>query len=192
MKNTEIVKIDNQFYEILSKIVINGEELFIGESLSVSSIRNEIKHIILYFDKENNMYKPYKNQPTKFKKEIKLAIVGSRTFNDLNIFYKCIQIIKVDYDIIKIISGGARGADTLGEMYADENNISKAIYKPNWEKFGRKAGFLRNIDIIKNCDMCLAFWDGESHGTKHDLELCKEYNKICLVYNFVTGIFYKL
>ncbi len=125
------------------------------------------------------------------KEQIKLAIVGSRTFNDLQIFYKCLQILKVDYDIIKIISGGAKGADTLGEQYADINNIPKLILIADWKQYGKRAGFIRNIDIIKNCTHCLAFWDGESHGTKHDLELCKQQNKPYFVYNFVTGKFYK-
>ena len=126
-----------------------------------------------------------------YKKDIKLAIVGSRTFNDLNMFYKLIQMIKVYYNIIQIISGGARGADTIGEKYADDNNISKLIFKADWKKYGKKAGFIRNVDIIENCDLCLAFWDGESHGTKHDIELCEKMNKQCMVYNFKSGLIYK-
>lgn len=121
------------------------------------------------------------------KKQIKLAIVGSRTFNDLQAFYKCLQVLKVDYEIIQIISGGAKGADSIGEKYADENNIPKLIFKPDWQKYGKRAGFLRNEDIIKNCNFCLAFWDGESHGTKHDIELCKKYNIPCFIYNFNSG-----
>ena len=41
------------------------------------------------------------------------------------------------------------------------------------------------VDIIKNCDVCVAFWDGQSHGTKHDLELCREYKKCCWVYYYL-------
>lgn len=125
------------------------------------------------------------------KKEIKLAIVGSRTFDDLNKFHKIIQILKNNYTFSLIVSGGAKGADSMGEKYADDNNIPKLILKADWKKFGKRAGFIRNVDIIKNCDLCVAFWDGNSHGTKHDIKLCKEMNKPCIVYNYITGILSK-
>lgn len=121
------------------------------------------------------------------KEKIKLAIVGSRTFADKEIFDKCMSTIMEKYDVIEIISGGAKGADTFGEQYATENNIPKKIYKPDWEKYGKKAGFLRNHTIIKACDVCLALWDGNSNGTRHDINLCKEYDKTCFVYNFITN-----
>lgn len=119
---------------------------------------------------------------------MKLAIVGSRTFDDYGML---IKFIRENYDIdsiTHIISGGARGADTLGERFADEFNKEKTIFPAEWKKYGKKAGFLRNVDIIKNCDECVCFWDGESHGTKHDIDLCVEMRKpykICYfkVYN---------
>ena len=124
---------------------------------------------------------------------MKLAIVGSRTFNDYNML---IDFIQDNYDIDEIthiISGGARGADTLGERFAEEFNKEKIIFPADWKKYGKKAGFLRNVDIIKNCDECVCFWDGESHGTKHDIDLCVEMGKpykVCYfkVYNEVKEI----
>lgn len=118
---------------------------------------------------------------------IKLAIVGSRTFDnydELNIMIN--KIIKENnYNISLIISGGAKGADTFAEQYAKENNIETLIFPAEWKKYGRRAGYLRNVDIIKNCDICIAFWDGFSGGTAHDLELCYEYKKKCFIYNFI-------
>jgi hypothetical protein len=121
-------------------------------------------------------------------KEIRLAIVGSRTFNDYNVLKQVITKLleENNYKIKNIVSGGARGADTFAEQYAKENGIVSIVYKADWDTYGKKAGFLRNVDIINNCDVCLAFWDGESRGTKHDLELCEKYNKECWVYNFKT------
>lgn len=119
--------------------------------------------------------------------EIKLAIVGSRTFNNYQTFIEILNIIKTKYKINTIISGGARGADSFAEAYADRYKINKLIFPADWKKYGKKAGFLRNVDIIKNCDVCLAFWDGESHGTKHDIDLCEQYNKKCFIYNFITN-----
>lgn len=121
------------------------------------------------------------------KEEIKLAIVGSRTFNDQNIFDETLIKLEEEYDIVTVVSGGARGADSMGEQYANQNGIDKLIFKADWKTYGKRAGFIRNVDIIKNCDVCVAFWDGESHGTKHDIELCEQYNKKCYIVNYVTN-----
>lgn len=117
--------------------------------------------------------------------KIKLAIVGSRTFDDQSIFDKVMSKLEEKYEIETIVSGGAKGADSFGEKWADSHDINKQIFYPDWERYGKRAGFLRNIDIIKNCDVCVAFWDGKSHGTKHDIDLCDEYGKVCYVVNFI-------
>ena len=93
------------------------------------------------------------------------------------------DIIGIDenYSIREIVSGGARGADKLGEQFAKNYNLSLKVYEADWQKYGRRAGFVRNVDIIKYCDICFAFWDGESHGTKHDIELCEQYGKPCYI-----------
>lgn len=119
---------------------------------------------------------------------IKLSVVGSRTFDDYEILSQTIDKIKAhyNYNIIQIISGGAKGADMLGEKYAIKNEILTRLFLPDWKTYGKRAGFLRNVDIIKNCDVCIAFWDGESKGTKHDIDLCNEHNKTCFIYNFKT------
>lgn len=125
---------------------------------------------------------------------IRLAVVGSRTFNDNVMFNRIIEDMCNDnaYNITQIVSGGARGADSFGEAYADKWGIDKLIFKAEWDKYGKRAGFIRNVDIIKNCDVCVCFWDGDSHGTLHDIQLCDEYKKDCHVYNFVTRkMFYR-
>lgn len=117
---------------------------------------------------------------------MRAAIVGSRTFADYEQMKKFIEDIckREHLDIDTIVSGGARGADSLGEQYANEKGLGLLVFKADWNKYGKRAGFIRNVDIIKNCDVCFAFWDGESHGTKHDIELCKEHNKKCFICRF--------
>lgn len=115
---------------------------------------------------------------------MKLAIVGSRTFNDYD---KLCSFIMENYDINEIthiVSGGARGADRLGEKFAKEHGIQLIVHPAEWDKYGKRAGFIRNVYIIDDCDSCVCFWDGESHGTKHDIELCKEKNKECKICYF--------
>ena len=125
------------------------------------------------------------------KRDIRLAVVGSRTFTDRKLCWKILDDLRTKYNITEIVSGGARGADSYGEAYSDYYHIKKTIFPAEWDKYGKKAGYLRNVDIIKNCDVCIAFWDGESRGTLHDLELCIKYNKICYVYNFITKEYYE-
>lgn len=112
---------------------------------------------------------------------IKLAVVGSRSFTDYGLLAGEIENTYKEFEIECIISGGARGADTLGAQFAKEKGIPLVELKPEWEKYGKKAGFIRNIDVINECTHCIAFWDGESHGTKHDIDLCDQRGKPCKV-----------
>ncbi|MFW6226235.1 MAG: DUF2493 domain-containing protein, partial [bacterium] len=73
---------------------------------------------------------------------MKVAIVGSRNFNDYNLLDRVIRK-NIDFDDIdEIVSGGAKGADRLGERFATINKIKKNIYYPDWNKYGKQAGFL--------------------------------------------------
>ena len=117
---------------------------------------------------------------------MKLAIIGSRTFND---YGKLSNIIQEHFfgnlsPINKIISGGAYGADILGENFARDFNIKKEVYKPDWDKFGKSAGFIRNQEIVDACDMVLAFWDGKSKGTQDTINKAKKAKKPTFVVYF--------
>ena len=81
---------------------------------------------------------------------MKLAVVGSRNFNNYELLKEKINENK--WDIEAIVSGGARGADSLGARYAQENNIPLIEFTPDWKKHGKSAGFKRNVDIINECD----------------------------------------
>lgn len=110
---------------------------------------------------------------------MKTAIIGSRTFND----YAFLKSVCRQYDITAVISGGAIGADSLGEQYAQEMNIPTTIFKPDWDKYGRRAGVIRNKDIIENADIVIAFWDGVSRGTGHSIKLSQKLNKKTIICN---------
>jgi predicted Rossmann fold nucleotide-binding protein DprA/Smf involved in DNA uptake len=103
---------------------------------------------------------------------MKLAVIGSRSFADAALLGQILE----DYKITKIISGGAKGADTLAEQWAKRNNVETEIYLPDW-KHGRAAGPIRNRSIIEACDECVAFWDGKSAGTRNSIDLCKKSGK---------------
>ena len=115
---------------------------------------------------------------------MKLAVVGSRDFNDYELLKSKLDTIHNRKPITLIVSGGAKGADSLSERWAKENNIETLIFIPDWNKHGKKAGFLRNEDIIKNSDAVIAFWNGESRGTLSSINLAKKYEKSCLIVKF--------
>lgn len=106
---------------------------------------------------------------------MKLAIVGSRTFRDYDLLNSCLKN-NVD-KITVIISGGAKGADYLAEKFAKENNIPIKVFLPDWDKYGKSAGFIRNKQIVNEADSVIAFWDGVSKGTTHSIMLAEQLNK---------------
>lgn len=105
----------------------------------------------------------------------KLAIVGGRDFDNYSLLKEEINELKLNISLI--ISGGALGADKLGEKYADTHNIPTQIYYPNWKEYGKRAGAIRNKLIVENSDYIIAFWNGISKGTKITIDLAKKCNK---------------
>jgi hypothetical protein len=87
---------------------------------------------------------------------------------------------------VTIVSGGAKGADSLGRDFAQKHSAKYLEFLPDWEKFGKSAGVVRNADIVKNSDFVLAFWDGQSGGTRHSLELAQKTGKPYFAYNYLT------
>jgi hypothetical protein len=113
---------------------------------------------------------------------MKLAIVGSRSFDDYKLMEK--ELLPLIGSIDTIISGGAKGADSLAERFADNYFIPTIIFKPDWNKFGKRAGFIRNKDIINNADKVIAFWDRKSRGTSNSIDLAISQNKLLKIIEF--------
>lgn len=105
---------------------------------------------------------------------MKTIIAGSRTINNFNLIEK--TLINHSIFISELISGTANGVDTLGEKYALKHNIPIKKFPADWNKFGKRAGYLRNVDMAKYAYQCIIFWDGVSKGTKHMIKIAKEEN----------------
>jgi len=123
-----------------------------------------------------------------------IAIVGSRDFSDYEMMKDRFITIEGGFEKeIKnpseycIVSGGARGADKLAEKLAGELNINTLIFNADWETYGKKAGYLRNQQIIEKADLVLAFWNSESKGTKHSIDLAIKHNKPIYIYEYTIG-----
>jgi len=108
-----------------------------------------------------------------------ILIAGSRNFNDYNFLKEEVNNILINkYDNITIISGCAKGVDKFGEKFAAEYNINVLKFPAQWDLHGKKAGYLRNEEMVnflnKENDFAIFFWDGESKGTTHTINLCKK------------------
>ena len=107
-------------------------------------------------------------------------MIGSRSFNDYALMSQTLN----KHFIYQIVSGGARGADSLGADYANEKNIPLLEFIPDFDKYGKKAPMIRNKDIIRASDIVVAFWDNISPGTRHALEFAKTLGKKTIIISF--------
>ena len=130
-------------------------------------------------------------------KELRVIIAGSRDFDDFpKLMNSSIEILtgiskkRDDLDRIRIISGTARGADKLGEQYAKIAGYELSKFPADWDGLGKRAGYVRNAEMAKfavedgNYGVLIAFWDGQSRGTKHMIDLAKRYGLEVHVVNF--------
>ena len=101
---------------------------------------------------------------------MKVAVIGSRDIKDINLG----EYLKDD--VTEIVSGGAKGVDTVASQYAQENNIKLTEFLPEYNRYKRGAPLKRNIQIAEYADKVLAFWDGKSRGTKFVIDYCKNSN----------------
>ena len=102
---------------------------------------------------------------------MKLAIIGSRNLEVQNLG---------DYlpsTVTEIVSGGARGIDTVAATYAKQNGITLTEFLPDYQRYKRGAPLKRNQQIADYADEVLAFWDGQSHGTMYTVDLFKKLGK---------------
>ena len=116
---------------------------------------------------------------------MKIGITGSRKFTDYKLL--CSTLNKLTPT--EIIAGGAMGADTLAEQYADERNLPKNIFLPKFKinkaiKYHPRYYHMRNRDIVDAADMVLAFWDGKSKGTKSTIDYARETGKPIKIIHF--------
>lgn len=105
--------------------------------------------------------------------KFRVIIAGSRGFNNYQYLREtCEKLLvnRVKDSEIHIVSGCAKGADQLGMKYANAYGYRVDPYPAQWDEYGKSAGYIRNCKMAENADALIAFWDGESRGTKHMIE----------------------
>lgn len=111
-----------------------------------------------------------------------IAIIGSREGLRWSEVKKGIEIILSRPDVGMVVSGGALGVDRLGESMALAAGKMTHVIRPDWRKFGRRAGMLRNAEIVDMADEVHAFWDGKSPGTAGAIAIAKRARKPIFIY----------
>jgi len=119
---------------------------------------------------------------------MKTIIAGTRTFNDYELLVSKLTEFRLTHDITEIVSGGAIGADRLGEVYAMRNDIPIKPFPANWNKHGNAAGPIRNRQMAEYADQLIVFWDGSSKGTENMIDSMDKQKKpmYMVLYNMVT------
>lgn len=111
---------------------------------------------------------------------MRTIIAGSRAIHNYDLLKGYVAKAKVDVSVI--ISGGATGVDNLAIRYAKEHNIPCEIYIPNWQTYGRGAGFIRNQKMANKAEALIAIWDGMSRGTSHMINIARGMNLMVVVF----------
>ena len=102
---------------------------------------------------------------------MKIAVIGSRSLKNVSLESY------LPPDCTEIVSGGARGIDTVAAVYAREHDIPLTEFLPDYPRYGRGAPLKRNAQIADYADGALVFWDGSSRGTMHTVELFQKRRK---------------
>lgn len=119
------------------------------------------------------------------REEFRVIIAGGRDFavnpaerEDNTLLYSTMDKLlrnKRRSHRIVIICGMVKGADLAGARYAKDRDYHIRYFPAEWERYGKKAGVLRNEEMAKNADALVAFWDGQSPGTKNMIETAQRY-----------------
>lgn len=111
---------------------------------------------------------------------MKVIIAGSRDIVDRGAVGRA--ILNFPFEITEIVSGNARGVDTIAESIAATKGYPVKLFSADWDKYGKPAGAIRNKQMADYADALIAVWDGQSRGTKNMIETMNKANKPVLLY----------
>lgn len=114
----------------------------------------------------------------------KVIVAGGRDFNDYPLLEQKLDKLLENKSDVEIVSGLARGADSLGLKYASQKNLPVKKFPANWNENGTMAGYERNIQMADYANACICFWNGKSRGTKHMIRMAREFNLQLRIINY--------
>jgi hypothetical protein len=118
--------------------------------------------------------------------KIRIIIAGSRNFTDYDLLKSKMDQLCSERkpSEIEVVSGAARGADQLGERWAEERGIAVKRFPAQWDTYGRSAGYRRNLEMAQYATHLVAFWDGRSKGTAHMIQTARIWRLKVVVVRF--------
>lgn len=108
---------------------------------------------------------------------MKLIVAGSRGVEASDFIHRYLDSIHKHFKIEAIVSGMAKGPDSDGKDWAEKNNVQVIACPADWDKNGSAAGPIRNQEMAKVGTALIAFWDGESPGTKNMIKTMEKLKK---------------
>lgn len=102
---------------------------------------------------------------------MKIIIAGGRDITDVNELEQAIR--ESGFGISEVVSGSVRGADALGQDWAETNGIPVTLFPADWAQYGRGAGPIRNRQMGDYAEALIALWDGRSRGTESMIEYAR-------------------
>ena len=108
---------------------------------------------------------------------MKVIIAGGRDYNNYAFLAQTMDDFVNENNVEEVVCGCAAGADSLGAKWAKERGIPVKEFPAEWDVFGKKAGILRNHDMGNYADFLVAFWDGQSAGTRDMISYMKQIGK---------------
>ena len=112
---------------------------------------------------------------------MKTIIAGSR--NGVKLEDVLYAIHRCGWFITSVVSGTARGADQMGEIAAKNMCLQVHKFPADWDRYGKSAGYKRNVQMAENADALIAIWDGKSRRTQSMIKIAKDRGLPVYVYN---------
>lgn len=210
--STEIVNIKNSTYDIYIgrgsiygnpyKIGIDGSRddvcykhlLYLKNNLSNGKFK--YKDLKLLENKKLGCYcypkkchgDNYKMLLDEMNKYFKVIVAGSRNYYNKDFIYNKLDILlsKINKPV-QIVSGLAKGVDSIAVDYANDRGLSIKTFVANWDEYGKKAGILRNIEMGDYADALVAFRLNNSVGTSHMIDYAKTKNLKIRIYELSSN-----
>lgn len=114
---------------------------------------------------------------------MRVGVVGSRQLNVKDIIYATLDLVFKDINPSEciIVTGGCKGPDSIALEYASDKQMKTVLHLPDWSRYGRAAGPIRNELIVQGSDLIVAFWDGKSKGTLSSINIAKRLDKPVII-----------
>lgn len=118
---------------------------------------------------------------------MRILVCGGRDYADRDCLCYVLNLTLGELGAFTVVQGDCRGADRMAGDWAIKHGMKVEVYPANWDVHGKAAGFIRNKEMVEVADRVIAFWDGQSKGTAHTIELAQSRNIPVYVVKYKQG-----